>query len=257
MRLPERVAYGPGSSQFCELFVTKTTSPGRAGPYPVVVLVHGGFWRAQYDRTLEWQVAGDLCERGFAVWNVEYRRVGDGGGWPATFEDVAAAVDALGGTGDERLDLGRVVFVGHSAGGHLALWAAGRAGLPDGAPGAGPRVRPVAAVAQAGVVDLDEASRLRLSDAAVHELLGGSPDEQPERYELASPRRRLPLGVPLLLVHGDRDGNVPVEMSQAFAAAAEAAGDECELVVVSGEGHAEHLEPDSRVWRAVVDWLDR
>jgi acetyl esterase/lipase len=257
LRLPERVAYGPGSSQFCELFVPKTTSPGRAGPYPVVVLVHGGFWRAHYDRTLQWHVAGDLCERGFAVWNVEYRRVGDGGGWPATFEDVAAAVDALDGTGDERLDLGRVVIVGHSAGGHLALWAAGRAGLPDGAPGAGPRVRPVAAVAQAGVVDLDEASRLRLSYAAVHELLGGSPDEQPERYELASPRRRLPLGVPLLLVHGDRDGNVPVEMSQAFAAAAEAAGDECELVVVSGEGHAEHLEPDSRMWRAVVEWLDR
>jgi acetyl esterase/lipase len=253
LRLPERVAYGAGSSQFCELFTPTTTSP--LVPSRVVVLVHGGFWRARYDRTLEWQLAGDLCERGCAVWNVEYRRVGDGGGWPATFEDVAAAVDALAERGDERLELERVAIVGHSAGGHLALWAAGRAGLPDGAPGAGPRVRPAAAVAQAGVVDLDEASRLRLSDAAVHELLDGSPDERPERYELASPRRRLPLGVPLLLVHGDRDGNVPVEMSREFAAAASAAGDACELAIVSGEGHAEHLEPDSRAWRAVVDWL--
>jgi acetyl esterase/lipase len=218
-------------------------------------MLHGGFWRDLYDRTLQWQAAGDLWERGWAVWNVEYRRLGDGGGWPGTFEDVGAALDALPEAAGERLDLGRVVVLGHSAGGQLALWAAARAGLPDGAPGAAPHLRPTAAVAQAGIVDLEEASRLRLAGAVVHELLGGTPEEHPERYALASPLRRLPLGVPLLLVHGARDESVPPAMSRAFAEAARAAGDACTLEEVPGEGHPEHLEPDSRAWRAVVDWL--
>jgi acetyl esterase/lipase len=250
LRPPERFAYGPEGSQFCELF-----APRGPGPFPVAVMLHGGFWRDRYDRTLQWQAAGDLWERGWAVWNVEYRRLGDGGGWPWTFEDVAAALDALADAGDDRLDLGRVVIVGHSAGGQLALWAAARPGLPGDAPGAAPRVCPTAAVAQAGIVDLEAASRLRLSDAVVHELLGGTPDERPERYALASPRRRLPVGVPLLLVHGARDASVPPEMSRDFAEAARAAGDDCTLEEVPGEGHPEHLEPDSRVWRAVLDWL--
>ena len=246
---PERFAYGDHPSQFCELFL-----PQEGEAVGTAVLVHGGFWRQKYGCDLEWRVAGDLAARGWAVWNLEYRRLGGGGGWPETFADVAAGVDALEDAGD-RAGRGRVVAIGHSAGGQLAVWAAARPGLPDGAPGAAPRVRVTAAVAQAGALDLHEHSRLRSSDAVVHELLGGTPDEHPDRYVLASPVWRLPVGVPLLVVHGGRDEDVPVHVGRAFAAAARDAGDDCELVVIPDEGHYEHLEPGSRVWRAVVEWL--
>ena len=236
----ERHAYGPHPSQACELHL-----PAGDGPYPVAVLVHGGFWRQTYGWDLERAVAEDLTARGWAAWNVEYRRLGGDGGWPATFEDVAAAGDALAQHGD-RLDLSRVVAIGHSAGGQLAVWAAGRADPVVGLTGA---------VSQAGALDLDELFRLGTSNDVVRELLGGSPDEVAERYAAASPARRLPVGVPLLVVHGELDDDVPVEVSRAFAAAASEAGDECELVVVADEGHYEHLEPGSRVWAAVVEWL--
>ena len=218
-------------------------------------MIHGGFWRRRYGRAIQWPAARDLQARGWAVWNVEYRRLGGGGGWPQTFEDVAAAIDRLAGHAD-GLDLERVVALGHSAGGQLALWAAARAGLPDGAPGAGPRVRPCAALAQAGVADLRHAHALRLAGGVVGELLGGGPDDVPDRYALADPAERLPLGVPVTLVHGDADGTVPLELSVRYAEAARAAGDDVDLVVVPGEGHREHLEPGSRSWTAAVERLN-
>jgi acetyl esterase/lipase len=233
----------------CELF-----RPAADGPFPVAVLVHGGFWRQRYGRDLYVAIVRDLVDRGWAAWNVEYRRLGGGGGWPDTFEDVAAAVDALADGGD-ALDRGRVVAIGHSAGGQLAVWLAARPGLPAGASGAAPRVRLTGAVAQAGALDLHELSRLGTSRGVVHELLEGTPAEVPDRYELTSPARRLPIGVPLLVVHGACDDDVPVHVSREFAAAADAAGDDCTLVVVDDEGHYEHLEPGSRCWAAVVDWL--
>lgn len=202
------------------------------------MLIHGGFWRQRYGRELEHGIARDLWGRGWAVWNVEYRRLGGGGGWPHTFDDVAAAIDALAET---ELDLRRVVAIGHSAGGQLAVWAATREA---------PRVPLTAAVAQSGALDLDELSRLGTSDAVVHELLEGTPAEVPHRYAAVSPARRLPVGVPLLLVHGARDGDVPLHVSREFAAASGA-----ELVVIDDEGHFEHLEPGSRSWEAVVEWL--
>jgi acetyl esterase/lipase len=248
---PELVRYGDHPSQFCELFPASLP-----GPRPAAVLLHGGFWRKRYGRELQGGIARDLAARGWAVWNVEYRRLGDGGGWPDTLVDVAAAIDALPDAPAE-LDLSRVIAIGHSAGGQLAFWAAARPGLPDGAPGAGPRVRVTSAVSQAGALDLDELSRLGTSNAVVNELLDGTPAEVPQRYEIASPARRLPIGVPLLAVHGARDGDVPVHVSREFAAAATAAGDACELVVVDDERHYEHLEPGSLSWRAVVRWLER
>lgn len=241
-RSPELVPYGEHASQVCELL-----APAGDGPHPVAVLVHGGFWRQRYGRELEHGIARDLVRRGWAAWNVEYRRLGDGGGWPQTFEDVAAAVDALAGAGP-RLDRARVVAIGHSAGGQLALWAAARRAA---------RVPLAGVVAQAGAVDLHELSRLRTSRGVVDELLGGPPEAVPERYATASPARRLPLGVPLLLTHGARDEDVPVRLSRELAAAAAAAGDACELVVVEDEGHYEHLEPGSRLWAAVTAWLAR
>ena len=163
------------------------------------MLIHGGFWRARYHLRLEDQLVADLAGRGWAAWNLEYRRLGwrSRGGWPATFEDVAAGIDLLGRL-DESLDLARVIAIGHSAGGHLALWAAARRGLPAAAPGSDPRIRLAGAVSQAGVVDLREAARLGLSRRAAESLLGGSPIKLPARYDLASPIERLPLGVPQL-----------------------------------------------------------
>jgi len=219
--------YGDHPSQVCELHGSGDR---------VAVLIHGGFWRQRYGRELEGGIARDLVARGWAVWNIEYRRLGSGGGWPATFEDVEGAICAL------PVEADRTVAIGHSAGGHLALWAAAQ-GLVD------------AAVSQAGALDLDELSRLGTSDAVVNQLLGGTPEEVPHRYEHASPRRRLPVGVPLLLVHGERDDDVPVAISREFAAAAREAGDDCELVVIDDESHYEHLEPGSRCWDAVIRWL--
>jgi acetyl esterase/lipase len=244
---PEAFHYGDHPSQLCELSL-----PEGSGPFPVAVLIHGGFWRQRYGHDQQRPLAEYLRGRGWAAWNIEYRRVGGDGGWPATFDDVAAAIDALAER-DEPLDLARVVAIGHSAGGHLALWAAARPGLPEGAPGAAPRVRLTAAVAQAGAVDLHAVAHRGLSNGAAHELLGGRPEDVPERYELASPARRLPLGVPLLLTHGEDDANVPIEISREFA---RAAGDDCTLVTVPG-GHFEHLDPDSDVFQAVVTWIER
>ena len=229
--------------------------PEGEGPRPVAVLVHGGFWRMPWGADLMHALAGDLHRRGWATWNLEYRRLGaPGGGWPGTFEDAAAGMDALAAA-DAGLDLGRVVAVGHSAGGQLALWLAARRGPPAGAQGAGAVVVPNAVVALAAVSDLAASSRLGLDGDAAAELVGGRPDRVPERYAVASPLARLPLGVPVLLVHGDADDRVPVAMSREYAGAARAAGDDVRLEVIPGAGHAELIDPRSGAWGVVTRWL--
>jgi pimeloyl-ACP methyl ester carboxylesterase len=169
---------------------------------------------------------------------------------------VAAGIDRLGEL-EVRLDLGRVIAIGHSAGGHLALWAAARRGLPSDAPGSGPKIRLAGAVAQAGVVDLREAARLGLSRGAARRLLGGPPSKWPQRYDAASPIERLPLGIPALLVHGEADDVVPVSLSRRYHERALEVGDRCELASLPGVGHMEHLDPSSAAWREVVTWLER
>ena len=247
-----RYSYSEGRDQFGELSL-----PESAGRFPVVVLIHGGFWRARYNLRLEDELVADLTSRGFAVWNLEYRRLGfrSRGGWPATFEDVAAGIDRLGQL-EEPLDTARVFAVGHSAGGHLAFWAAARRGLPADAPGAEPAIRLAGAVAQAGVVDLREAHRLGLSRGVVRTLMGGPPGKLPQRYDVASPIERLPLGVPQLLVHGEADDVVPVQIARGYHQRAKEAGDPCELVSLPGLGHMEHLDPGPGAWDAVIRWLE-
>jgi acetyl esterase/lipase len=242
--------YGDDRSQVGELFL-----PRRADGVPVAVVLHGGFWRDAYDRHLMDELCEDLAASGWAAWNLEYRRLGSGGGWPETFLDVAAGIDELPRLAGRKLDLGVVVTIGHSAGGHLALWAAARRGLPPEAPGARPRVLVTHAVAQAGVVDLAEAARLRLSRSVAEELLQAPPEDAPGRYAVASPAERLPLGVPQLLVHGERDDIVPAQMSRAYARDATAAGDRVDLAVHAHLGHFEHLDPASPAWQSVRDWL--
>ena len=217
-------------------------------------MIHGGFWRARYGRKQMRPVCRDLAGRGWAAWNIEYRRLGrlSGGGWPCTFEDVASAIDHLADLPPRPLDLGRVVSIGHSAGGHLATWAAAWGGR---ALDAEPRVRVTAAVSQAGVVDLRHAWELRLSKGVVRQFLGGTPSERPDRYALASPAELVPIGAPVLLVHGGRDDIVPPVISERFLVAATSAGDACELRLFEGEDHFGHIDPANPMWRAVVEWL--
>ncbi|WP_233159759.1 S9 family peptidase [Pseudonocardia sp. MH-G8] len=247
-----RIAYGEHPSQFGELTLPAGTPRG------VAVVVHGGFWRQARGLELGRPLAADLADAGLAAWNVEYRRVGGDGGWPATFEDVATAVDLLAGPVQEaaggRLPLDRVVAVGHSAGGHLGTWLAARPGLPEGAPGAGPAVRLRGVVSQAGVLDLVDAEQRGVGSGAASDLLGGGPDELPDRYALASPIARLPLGVPVVCVHGTADANVPIRQSERFVAAA---GDAAELVTLPGADHFAVIDPDTEAWRACRDGVER
>src|SRR4051794_3786670 len=203
-RRPERHRYGSDHRvQRADLYL-----PRGEGPHAVVVVLHGGNWRGRYGELVTKPISVDLARGGVAAWNVEYRRVGrgQGGGWPATFDDVAAAIDLLPRISRGRLDLGDVRVVGHSAGGQLALWAASRGGIS--------RVAALAAPCD-----------LRAAGRDARALRGGSPDEVPGRYAAADPMQLLPLGVPTLLVHGVEDATVPVKRSRRYADAARAAGD--------------------------------
>jgi acetyl esterase/lipase len=232
---PERHAYGDDPSQYGEL--TRGVAAGHQGRPPgVAVLIHGGFWKAEYGRELMDPLAADLAARGWTAWNLEFRRLGNGGGVPATLDDVAAGIDHLAAL--DGLDLGRVVAIGHSAGGHLAAWSATRET---------PRVPVTGVVAQAGVLDLRLAWALRLSDGVVRRFLGELDDA---RFAAASPRERLPLAAPALLTHGEADDTVPIRMSREFAAASGA-----ELHVDPEAGHMEHLDPTHPLWQAVLAWL--
>jgi acetyl esterase/lipase len=216
------------------------------------VVLHGGFWRGIWNLRLTEKMSADLAVRGWAAFNVEYRRTGrlGAGGWPNTFLDVASAIDHTATMAAEHaLDVDRLVTVGHSAGGHLALWAAGRSSLPEGAPGADPVVRPRLAVGMAPVADLARAHELGVGGQAVAKLLGGAPETVPGRYELASPAARLPLGVRQVLVHGEADGAVPVALTREYGDAAVAAGDDVHLVLVPDEGHMACLDTQSDLWR--------
>jgi acetyl esterase/lipase len=261
-------SYGPDRSQVVDLHIpaaartvaaSDALAASHGAQYPVMILIHGGSWQARYGRIFMRGLAGDLLRRGWAVWNIEYRRVGAGGGWPETFADVASAIDYLAELADPRLDLQRVCLLGHSAGGHLALWAAARANLPAGAPGtldSPPAIQPRRVISQAGVADLTSAYRIWHGGAA-RMLMGGSPEQLPERYAAGDPIRLLPPSMPALLVHGTQDETVTVELSRDYARAAREAGGEVELVEIPGAAgrHRAHINPRGRAWAAVTERL--
>ena len=220
--------YGPAASQFIDIVGSPLG--------PVAVVIHGGFWRSEYGLDLMVPLCDDLADHGWQAWNVGYRRLGEtGGGWPGTFDDIASAVTCVPRTRP-------VVCIGHSAGGHLALWAATRRRFD-------------AVVALAPVADLHLAHALGLSGGAAAELLGGSPDEVPDRYAAASPARLVPLHVPTLLLMGEDDDVVPPEVGMSFRAAALAGGDQLTSVLLAATDHMAMIDPTSEAWHVATEWL--
>jgi len=240
----QTISYGEDPSQYGELTLPDGTPRG------VVVVIHGGFWRAAYDLDLGRPLAADLAGRGWAVWNLEYRRVGPagaggGGGSPTTLDDVAAGIDRLA-----HLDvaLSTVVTLGHSAGGHLATWAASRdrfarwqAGVPV-----------THVISLAGVLDLRAAYDEGLGDGAVEAFLGHAPGPDDAA---ADPARQAPLDVPLWCVHGRADDVVPISQSEQYVAAASSDGARAELVAVEGD-HFVVVDTASDAWAQTVGILD-
>lgn len=278
--------YGEHSSQFVRLFLPDAASgtapdPTNGGvhrgaepaaPLPVVVVVHGGFWRSARGLELAEPLCRDLVGHGVAAVAVEYRRVGrplarrtnpddvgpDDGGWPRTLLDVAAAVDLLAELtarlpGGVRLDLNRVVAVGHSAGGQLVGWLAHRSALAGGVPGADPAVVVRGVVSQAGVLDLVTAADHRVGGSAVPDLLGGGPTDVPDRYAHASPIAHVGDGSRVVLVHGDADDVVPLDQSRSYAAAARAVADPVTVIELAGVDHMDLVSPQTPAWRVCRD----
>lgn len=234
----EHHRYGPHRQHRADLHVPRDGDR----PCPVVVLIHGGYWRATYGKIVMKPLAADLVRRGFAAWNIEYRRIGrhQGGGYPMTFDDVSDAIGKLAELDDPRLDLGDVSLIGHSAGGHLALWIASNGKSPID-------FRRV--IAQAPITNLVATGQ------AAYALMGCQPREEPERWASCDPMQMLPLGSRLLLVHGADDATIPVQRTQAYRDAARAAGDDVTLIEPQPGGHRSHIDPRSQAWSSAVGWL--
>ena len=238
----EVLTYGDDPEQKAELRRPASRSHG------VVVVLHGGFWRAPYDFSLGRPLAESLTRRGWTALNLEYRRAGNGGGFPETFDDVSAGIDLLADV--DGLDTSRVITLGHSAGGQLAVWAAGRPKLDD-VRWSNPRVPVTGAVSQAGVLDLRSADEDQLGDGAVQEFLGNDR----ATHDLADPLAHVPLDVPVWCIHGRDDLHVPIEQSQTYVRAARAAGARAALATVEGD-HFSIVETTGSAWTRTLEILD-
>ena len=253
-----RVAYGPAPSQYAELFL-----PAGAGPFPVAVLVHGGCWTEKYGGIGQLRnMAGALVARGIAVWNVEYRRVDEpGGGYPGMYEDMHAALDTLALQAPAtRLDLERVVAVGHSAGGQLVQWIAGRARIPAGSPLHRAKLLPVRAVVSlGGLADLrGERALIKASCGRDTPELAGQPSAaRPDVYADTNAAELVPNGSHTILVTGELDTVSPPRVAHDYAALARKAGDTAEVVILPGASHYDEVAASSPSWPLVAAAIER
>jgi acetyl esterase/lipase len=248
-----RFSYGTDANQFGELRV-----PSGAGPYPVAILIHGGCFKAEYGTLRDLSPMADALKlKGIATWNIEYRRLGQtGSGWPGTYLDVGSGVDYLRSiAAQNHLDLNRVIVVGHSAGGHLAMWVAARTRLPKTSP-----IYVSDPLAVRGVVDLAgtpdlealiPAEQLSCGGPVIEQLLGGSPSEVPDHYAQASASKMLPIGVTQTLLWGRRDDSVPISIGEKYTLAAVRSGDSARLVTFPQAGHFEIADPFFSTWHVV------
>ena len=254
-----RTSYGEDPSQFAEL-----RFPTGKGPFPLLFVVHGGFWQSRYDLWHTGHLCAALTSKGIISCNIEYRRIGNaGGGWPGTFKDINLATHRIVEitSSDPRFDHARTAILGHSAGGHLALWLAGSHRISEGSPIHLDQKQAVTkAISLAGVSDLRLAWKQRLGHGIVTRLMGGTPNEVPDRYDACSPIELLPTGASQALIHGTDDDTVPVSQSEAYVEKAERLGDWPILVKLNGVGHYELIDPESEGWpqvvRAVLSLLD-
>lgn len=245
-----RLSYGPEPEQFGHLYLPDTIDT--SAPMPVVMIIHGGFWHGRYHLNLGTPLALALSRNGVAAWNIEYRRIGAGGRWPEMSADVVAALEAVATVVGEQaatagiiLDLDRVRVVGHSAGGQLAVWLAGESTA----------VRPRLVVSQAGALDLASAGERGRRIDYIEDLFGVSYEDAPELYRSASPLHRVPVGIPVAVVHGTEDVQVRVNVATRYADAARAVGDPVSLHVVEGEDHYAFLDKASRSWALSLELL--
>ncbi len=238
-----QISYGAHPEQVAEIVLPEQADA-------LILVIHGGFWRAMYDRGHTAAQCAALARSGYAVASLEYRRVGNGGGWPTTFEDVASAVDSVPALLASEIGVLPVVLMGHSAGGHLALWATARHRLLPGSPGH--RTDPpnlAGAVALGAAADLGWLDRSGAGAGAARDLLGCAPDDDPQRrWAAADPARLVPTGIRTVLVHGAHDDAVPLECARSFFKAARDVGDPCKIRVLPNAGHFEFLDPNTKAW---------
>lgn len=252
-----RISYGSEPLQFGDLRL-----PEGNGPFPVVIVVHGGCWLSRYGLQNSAALADALRDAGFATWNIEYRRMGDaGGGWPNTFIDVGSAADHVRELAKQHpLDLARVIAIGHSAGGQLAMWLAGASRVPASSPIA--RRDPIAlkgAVALAGIADLADFRTYSSNTCGnvVDPLLGGTPEAVPERYAAASPVALMPFPVPHVQITGSLDLVMPAAALAKHEASAKSKGSAFELVVLEGLGHHELMSPQTTAFPEILGVIRR
>jgi acetyl esterase/lipase len=256
-RADHRIHYGPGECQFGDLRLPAAAK----GPVPLVIFVHGGWWKSAYDLTYAGHLCAALKSAGVATWSIEYRRVGStGGGWPATFQDVAAGCDYVATLAKSYpVDLNRVIAMGHSAGGHLAFWLSGRRHISEACPiySPQPKVALHGVIALAGVVDLRLTCDLSGYFTFAHDkhevysLMGGLPSEFQDRYRAANPGDLLPLGVPQVLIQGSEDDQIPPELPGRWAEMARRQGDTVTVTMIPSADHFDVVDPQSKAWAVV------
>jgi acetyl esterase/lipase len=259
-----RIAYGEGEHQYGELWLPDASQHGD-GPFPLVIMVHGGCWRAEIPGTiLQDQLNADLRARGIAVWNITYPRVGhETGGYPGTFQSVAMAVDEVRDIAREHpVDLIRTAIMGHSAGGHLALWAAARGQLGlggvDGV--ASEPFIPAAAITLAGINDLEAYSARgpgRCGEPEIVDALINTQGRAGDPYADTSPAALLPLGVEQVIISGEVDPIVPPALGMGYATQAEIAGDAVTVITLEDAGHFELIDPTAPAWQVILAELER
>lgn len=226
-------------------------------PLAILCLYHGGFWLMPYGREQLTPIAIDLARKGFIVWNVEYRRIGAvGGGWHGTFDDVISSINHLKTLCRKyhHFDLTKVVVIGHSAGGQLAIWSGkqyeNRSFTADML-----QIRPNQIIGLAPVVNLEKAFKNKLGNNSVFQLLGGSPKDVPERYACTDPMRMVPLNTPQLLIHGSLDDELPIEWTRDYVRSTQVAGSDIEYIEINDGGHMDFVDPDSNSISILYNWL--
>jgi acetyl esterase/lipase len=244
-----RIAYGDDPNQFGQLRL-----PKNEGLAPVVIVIHGGCWLSKYDLYHISPLATEITKMGFATWSLEYRRIGsEGGGWPGTFQDVASGADYIRKLAQEfPLDLERVVAIGHSAGGHLALWLAARHKIPKKGVLYEKNPLPIKGVVSlAGIGNLDFPNLQEICGGAILKLMGGTPADVPENYAQGSPAELLPCGVHQVLIQGAKDQVVPMELAQEYLEVVKKSGDKGDLILLQDAGHFEVVMPSTFAWPEV------